>query len=52
MEEIIKEVKEALKLCQINGKVTIHTIDSVRFVVCVESAYFGIWDTDRKTFVD
>ena len=53
MEEIIREeVQEALKLCQIKGKVTIHPIDSIRFVVCVEGTYFGIWDTDRKTFVD
>lgn len=52
MEEIFKEVQEALKLCQIKWKVNIYPIDSARFVVCVEGAYFGIWDTDRKTFVD
>ena len=52
MEEIIKEVKEALKLYQINGKVDIKPIDSIRFVVYAEGTYFGIWDTIKKTFVD
>lgn len=46
IENIIK------KNFRINGKVTTKAIDEVRYIVYIDNKYFGIYDLNRKTFVD
>ena len=51
-EKRMKEIMKALRELGTNGYVTTKHINLGRFAVYVDSEYFGIWDTDRKTFVD
>ena len=48
----MKELYEVLKTLGIKGKITIKYITVDRIVIYVDGEYFGIWDTNRKTFVD
>lgn len=48
MGEIIK----ALKDLGVTGAVTIKQISFNRFAIYVDGEYFGIWDIERRTFVD
>ena len=55
-EEIYTEIREALKELGFNKKesdrVEIKSIDENRHEVHINSDYFGVWDSNRKTFVD
>lgn len=46
IESIIK------KNFRITGKITMKAIDEVRYIVYIDGKYFGIYDLNRKTFVD
>lgn len=48
----MKELFEALVKLGTKGKVTTKQITTDRIAVYVNGEYFGIWDTNRKTFVD
>ena len=47
-EQIIK----ALKALGVHGRVRLDRIDSSRVVVFLNRRIFGIYDLDRRTFVD
>ena len=51
-ERRMKEIMKALRDLGVRGYVTTKQITFDRYAVYVDSDYFGIWDTDRKTFVD
>lgn len=55
-EEIYTEIHEALKELGFNKKesdrVEIKSIDENRHEVNINGDYFGVWDSNRKTFVD
>lgn len=51
-EKRMKEIMKALRTLGVNGYVTTKQITFDRYAVYVDSDYFGIWDTNRKTFVD
>lgn len=55
-KEIYMEIREALKELGFNKKesdrVEIKSIDENRHEVHINGDYFGVWDSDRKTFVD
>lgn len=51
-EKRMKEIMKALRTLGISGIVTIKQITFDRYTVYVDNEYFGIWDTNRKTFVD
>jgi hypothetical protein len=48
----MKELYNALNTLGVKGTITTKQITPDRIAVYVDSEYFGIWDTDRKTFVD
>lgn len=48
----MKEIMKALRELGVNGIVKSKWISKDRFAVYVDGEYFGIWDTERKTFVD
>ena len=48
----MKSLLNALKELNIKGKVTVKKVASDRLAVYVNGVYFGLWDVDRKTFVD
>lgn len=53
MKDLINEIVPALDLMGIKGEITLcpnKYLDQVK--VIVNGAYFGIWDTVKKTFVD
>ena len=51
-EKMMKEIMKALRALDVSGIVTTKQMTHDRYVVYVDSNYFGIWDTNRKTFVD
>lgn len=55
-DKAIKSVKDklikALMHLGCTGKVTVKSIDEARYEVSINGQYFGIFDTDRQTFVD
>lgn len=51
-EKRMKEIMKALRTLGVGGNVTTKSITTDRYAVYVDSEYFGIWDTNRKTFVD
>lgn len=51
-ETMMKEIMKAIRAFGVNGTVTIKEITTGRIAVYVNDEYFGIWDTNRKTFVD
>lgn len=51
-EKRMKEIMKALRELGAGGIVTTKEISTGRISVYVDGDYFGIWDTDRKTFVD
>lgn len=48
----MKELFEALKTLGVKGTIVTNWITTDRIAVYVDDEYFGIWDTNRKTFVD
>lgn len=48
----MKELHEALNTLGVKGTITTNQITTDRIAVYVDGEYFGIWDTNRKTFVD
>ena len=48
----MKEIMKALKELGVIGTVTTKEISTGRTSIYINGEYFGIWDTDRKTFVD
>ena len=48
----MKELYEALTKLGIEGTIVTKWITTDRIAVYVDGEYFGIWDTNRKTFVD
>lgn len=54
-EEIITEIRNAVKklgYTKESDMLLIKSIDEHRHEVYMNSKYFGIWDSERKTFVD
>ena len=51
-EKRMKEIIKALRTLEVGGIVTTKQITFDRYSVYVDGEYFGIWDTNRKTFVD
>lgn len=54
-EEIIAEIRNAIKKLGYKKEsdvLLIKSIDEYRHEVYINSKYFGIWDSERKTFVD
>ena len=47
-----KEIHKALEILGAEGEITMTPITYDRIVVYVDGEYFGIWDTEKKTFVD
>lgn len=53
MKDLIAEITTALEILGIHGIITLRPIaDLDRIEVCVNGAYFGVWDRVKKTFVD
>lgn len=52
MKDISTDIMQGLKALGIVGKVTIIVISYRRVKVYVDEEYIGIWDADRRTFVD
>ena len=52
MENHINEIAKALEVLGVTGRVHLREIATDRIEVTVDGAYFGIWDSVRKTFVD
>lgn len=55
MKKAIDRVKEALEQLKVHGHVRIEEIaprDTSRVTVYVNDEYFGVYDIDRRTFVD
>ena len=48
----IEKIIKALKKLGISGKATFEYINHDRIKVNVNGEYFGIWDAEKKTFVD
>jgi len=48
----VKEIKKALKYLGVKGSVRIEDVSIDRIKVFVNGEYFGIYDTQRRTFVD
>lgn len=46
------EIRNALKILGVIGEVKLTTVTIDRIAVYVNGEYFGIWDTEKKTFVD
>ena len=51
-EKRMKEIMKALRQLEVGGAVTTKQITTGRIAVYINNEYFGIWDTNRKTFVD
>ena len=45
-------IYNALKTLGVNGTVNCRHITYDRVLVTVDGEYFGIWDSEKKTFVD
>lgn len=52
MEKKMKEIMKALKELGVDGLATSQWVAPDRIAVYVDDEYFGIWDINRKTFVD
>lgn len=48
----MEEIKIALEKLGIKGNITIRYISIDRYEVFVNNKHFGIWDANKKTFVD
>ena len=49
----MKELYEALEKLGVKGDhIIVNWIATDRIAVYIDGEYFGIWDTNRKTFVD
>lgn len=51
-ERRMKEIMKGLRALGVSGYVTTKMMVFDRYAVYVDSDYFGIWDTEKKTFVD
>ena len=51
-EEQMENIRTALKKLGYNGNAHITEIAPCRYLVSMGGQYFGIWDSERKTFVD
>lgn len=48
----MKEILKALNKLGVVGSPEIKEISTGRIAVYIDNEYFGIWDVERKTFVD
>lgn len=48
----MENIRTALKKLGYNGNAHITEIAPCRYLVSMGGEYFGIWDSERKTFVD
>lgn len=51
-EDKMKEINSALKALGYNGNAHVTEITPCRYLVSIGGSYFGIWDSERNTFVD
>ena len=54
-QNVVTRIKEALEKLDVHGKVRIAEIapgDTTRLTVYINDEYFGVYDTDKNTFVD
>lgn len=51
-EKRMKEIMKELRTLGVGGIVTTYQINFDRYTVYVDAEYFGIWDTNSKTFID
>jgi len=48
----MESLKAGLKQLGVKGRITAYPMDDgIMILVLLNNAYFGTWDTDRKTFV-
>lgn len=52
MKNAIIEIIRALVVFEVVGTVAIHQYMLGRYYVTANGEYYGIWDEQRKTFVD
>lgn len=52
MTSEILDLQSALIKLGVKGTTTTRQITTDRIAVYLDGAYFGLWDTTRKTFVD
>lgn len=52
VEQVEKELKKALQTLGVKGSITLKRSDSFSIKVFVKGKEFGIWDIDKKTFVE
>lgn len=53
MKNSINEIKSALEILGVHGRITLRPIADIdRIEVSVNGEYFGVWDSVKKTFVD
>jgi hypothetical protein len=51
----VTEIKAAMRKLGYDttgSRVRVSSIDNIRLTVYYDEVYFGVWDTQRKTFVD
>ena len=48
----MNEVIEALAKLGVRGNFAAKPITEDRIAIYIDGKYFGVWDTNRKTFVD
>lgn len=51
-EEIMENIRTALKALGCKGRAQITEEMNGRYLVNLNGEYFGIWDAEKKTFVD
>ena len=52
MERTISSIIKGLKLYGATGKATFEYVQADRVKVSVNGEYFGLWDSEKSTFVD
>lgn len=53
MKDLTNEIRTALEKLGVSGQIDLRPIaDLNRIEVSLNGEYFGVWDRERKTFVD
>lgn len=47
-----EDIRKGLKALGLKGKATVKEVSQHRYKVTVNGEYFGLWDAEKKTFVD
>ena len=52
MARTVENMRRALQILGFSGKANVEYISEDRVCVRINGEYFGIWDTEKNTFVD